>query len=115
MIKNELSTLLSKVKTERELQKVFSNEMAAHIEVSEKTYNRIEKLESDLSMKHFLLICKKLKRKPEYFFDGGNSVFFNDCHNSGVNNTYNIVDNSEEIKKITEALTQLVAKNTSTK
>ena len=111
MIDSEIAELIDKVKEERELQKIFSTEMSAYLNISEKTYSRIEKKESDLSMKHFFMICKKLKRKPDYFFGGGNSVYFSDCHYSGYNNVNNMSDMSEESKKTLLSLAQMIVNN----
>lgn len=112
MIENEISELIDKVKEERELQKIFSSEMSAYLKISDKTYSRIEKKESDLSMKHFFMICKKLKRKPDYFFGGGNSIYFSDCHYSGNHNIYNMSDLPDESKNTLLALAQLIVNNT---
>lgn len=114
MIQEEVSTLIKKIKMERELQKIFSNEMASYLKISDKTYTRIEKQETDLSIEHFFLICKRLKRKPEYFFGGGSSVYFQDCYYSGNNNVYNLSELSEDNKKTLLALGQMIVQNTQT-
>jgi transcriptional regulator with XRE-family HTH domain len=75
----ELPTIVARIKFEREIQKIFSNEMAVHLEISDKTYQRIEKMETDLSLRHFLKICDKLNRRPGYFIGDTDNADFDEC------------------------------------
>lgn len=106
----DMPSIMWKVRNERELQKVYANEMAAFLGISEKTYQRIEKLETEISLKQFLMLCQRLKRNPSYFIGYDNAAYFSDCHNSGNNNTYNISEPSEEMKQVAQALTLLIQK-----
>ena len=108
MIELDLPAIIGKIKIERELQKIFSNEMAAYLDISDKTYQRIEKMETDLSLKHFIKICEKLKKGPEYFLGREGGIYFNECHNSGNNNTYHISESNPEILQIAQSLAKLV-------
>ncbi len=112
MVNAEIDSILIKLREERELQKIYSNEMAAHIGVSHKTYLRIEKGESDLSLRNFFIICKKLQRKPDYFIEGSNTSYFYDCHYSGNHNIYNLGDIGDEAKKKLLYLAQFILDRT---
>lgn len=105
-----MPAIIGKVRNERELQKIYANEMAAFLDISEKTYQRIEKLETELSLRQFLMLCQRLKRSPSYFLGYDNAVYFSDCQNSGNNNTYHISQPSEEILQLAKALTAVLNK-----
>ncbi len=69
----EYTNLIERIKDERELLRIYQNEMAAELNIDERTYRNIEKGNSKLNMLQFLIICKKLNRTPSYFFNGMNN------------------------------------------
>jgi DNA-binding XRE family transcriptional regulator len=83
----EYLDIITKIKSEREIQRIFQNEMAGVLDIDERTYRNIEKGKSILDLQQFLLVCSKLNKTPEHFI--GTNGYTNINHGSQVGNIGN--------------------------
>jgi DNA-binding XRE family transcriptional regulator len=99
--------LVEKIVNERKLCNIFQNEMAAALNIDERTYREKEKGNSNFSLIEFLIICKRLNRPPAFFFESLNLAVFNNCNYSGNNNKYDVNEMGKEtLKVIIDALSE---------
>lgn len=83
-MKNFISSTLKMLRQERESKKFTQADLAEVLNVSPRTYRKIESGEINLSLERFLILCQFLKIDPVALMEG-QLVEFDEFHQQRIN------------------------------
>ncbi len=89
----------TKIKKIRELKNLTQEYMADQLNVSQSTYSRFEKEDSDLTLSQIQKVADILEVKPEDLLNFNEQVVINNYSSNQANQAYSIINNVSPAEK----------------
>ena len=99
-----VTDILEKIKNLRENRKLSQKQLAEKLHLEPETYRKVEKGETELSIKRLLSIAEELGVKPNYFFEEYNQGFVFNQNTNEIENNHPIINIGKTNEKLIEML-----------